>query len=239
MSTPMPPASLDSTYVHDWRQGAVFAGGALLMGLIVAGVLHFPGLPGLLQLAGIVAGFASFVLVLLLGGRGWAWIPVRYELDEGGLSAFGRDGALRERVGWSDMREYVIDTISPTSSIRYLLVVRKHGEPIRIVEPQTPERKRAFQAFCSSFVAAVAVRHASVPAGAVREGVSFYDGAGAHVLGIVMLVLMVGLAVGLLFLPARETAPMLGRLVLVAGASAAFIYRTVFNRTPPTRRPGA
>jgi hypothetical protein len=236
----MPNASLDSTYVHDWRQGAVFAAGALLMGLIVAGVLHFPDLPGLLQLAGIVAGFASFVLVVLVGGRGWAWIPVRYELDDGGLSAFGTDGALRERVGWSDMSEYVIDTISPRSSIRYLLIVRKHGEPIRIVEPRgNPERYRAFQAFCSSFVAAVAVRHASVPAGAVREGVSFYDGTGAHVLGIVMLVLMVGLAIGLLFLPARETAPMLGRLVLVAGASAAFIYRTVFNRTPPPRRPGA
>jgi len=237
----MPAASFESFSVNRGRFAVVAVAS---LGVLVLGAASLPYLPGpvnvttgIVKLIGLLAAYAT---VFMVGMRKWAGARVRYQLDDGGLRVLGMDGELRERVQWSDVDTYLIDTLHPSSSMQALSITRRRGATIRIVEGRTPEQQRAFRAFCGSFLGAVAGRQVAAPASApIREGVSFYDKPVAHALGVLMLVLIVGLVVGSFFVGgfASEERP---RLVLPIVVLAPFIYRTVFNRkdavTPFRRR---
>jgi hypothetical protein len=155
----------------------VFAGTVLLL-------LQFPDLPGEVMLGGLVAGFAGYAAIFMVGVRRWATTHVRYELDEAGLREIGPSGELRDRVRWSDMREFVFDAARVKgSNIRYLRIDRKHGKPLRVSEFQTRAGREEFGVFCAHFLAAVARYRESEPTAAVREGDSVYDSAFAQAIG--------------------------------------------------------
>jgi hypothetical protein len=147
-------------------------------------ILQFPYLPGEVMLGGLVAGFAGYVTIFMVGVRRWAATHVRYELDEAGLREIGPSGELRDRVRWSDMREFVFDAVRVKgSNIRYLQIDRRHGKPLRVSELQTRAGREEFGVFCGHFLAAVARYRAAEPTAAVREGESVYDRAFAQAIG--------------------------------------------------------
>jgi hypothetical protein len=205
------------------------------MGLFVLAVMllpQFPDLPTAALVVGFVAGFAAWMTAVTMAIRRWAATHLRYELDEDGLREIGKAGELRDRVRWSDMREYVIDTVPTGPGIRYLSIARQHGKPLRIDELQTRAGREAFGVFCSHFLAAMAQHRVAEPAAAIPEGVSWYDKPLARALGVTTLVLLV-LVVPLSFLVPQEDAGMLRmKLVVWIALGGPFIYRTVFNRRP-------
>lgn len=177
-------ASLQTVSMNRVRAAIVLLAG---MGVFVGTVLlllQFPDLPGEVMLGGLVAGFAGYVAIFVLGVRRWAGTRVRYELDEAGLREVGPSGELRDHVRWSDMREFVFDAVRVKgSNIRYLRISRAHGKPLRVSELQTRAGREAFGVFCSHFLAAVTRYRASEPTAAVREGESVYDRAFAQAIG--------------------------------------------------------
>jgi uncharacterized RDD family membrane protein YckC len=227
----MPNASLQTTSVNRARATIALFGGMGVMALVIMLLIQLPDLPAAVMIGGLVAAFAAYVATATLGVRRWALTHVRYELDEAGLREIGASGELRDRVRWSDMREYVVDAVvAGGANIRYLRITRQQGKPLRITEPQTRAGREEFAAFCSHFLAAVAQNRVTEPTAAVREGISWYDKPVAHALGVTMLVLLV-LLVPLSFLVPQEDAGLLRMKSIVWIALAApFIYRTVFNR---------
>jgi len=228
----MQNVSLQGFVVNPRRMAAIFVGALLWLVLVVAGVVQLT-VAGAWRGAGVVVAFAGS-MVLVLGTRMWAATPVRHELDEGGLSTFGQDGELRERVRWSQMHEYLIDTL-PRTRIRQLLITLADERQIHIVEGRTAEQKQAFDAFCSSFVSAAAQQQATMPNVAVREGVSFYDTQGARVIGMVLLVLFVGALGGSFFLPSDGLSDRMYSMVILMVVAPPIIYRTVFAHRPAKR----
>jgi hypothetical protein len=229
-------ASLQAISGNQRRMAAIFAGALLWLVLSVAGVVEST-VPGGWRVAGVVAAFALFMAILVVGARTWAATPVRHELDEDGLRTFGPRGELRERTRWTEMREYLIEPI-PRTSILLLRITRADGRQIRITEGRRSEQKQAFGAFCSHFASAVARQQAATPNAAIREGVSFYHKPGARALGVAMLVLSVVMIVASFFVPADgHSAVMQMRLMATVVGIAPFIQRTVFADRPVKRLP--
>src|SRR3954464_542794 len=173
MALPMQNASLHAVAGNSQRMLAIFAGALLGLVLAISGVDHAT-VPGMWRVAGVLVAFAGFMAILFVGARTWAATPVRHELDENGLRTFGPDGELRDRVRWSQMREYVIEPV-PRTSILLLRITLTDGRVIRIAEGRTEERQAAFRVFCDRFVSAVDQQQDAAPDTSIREGAGFYE----------------------------------------------------------------
>jgi hypothetical protein len=226
-------SSLDSKQAYPWRVVALIFGGALVVLVPAMGLAQLPKLNDAVLMTAIFASLGVYIGIILLGIKHWATEAVRYELDERGLAVvrWRRGREMREQLPWSEIREYVVDSLAAAGSNRYLTVTRAGGKPVRIVEGNKPAEKDAFDVFCDHFLDAVAERQATAPAAAtIHEGVSFYDKPVALVLGVVLLATMVVLAGVALFVPGKDTLLIQARVLWMGALAAPFIYRTVFHR---------